>query len=197
VSDHLSGPSITARLERHFPYHIYKTNTLEVDNTLVVNVVRDTALHAGKDLVVAPSSFDEILPEGSRGLSALTSLWSPLSSRTTGVTRYLFSRVEPAGSPTGLHESMFGLSSHMASHTSDRLAWSGSIIPHTQSVCRYLYAMRVSEEYRRASCSIFLRGIARTSGSIRASKIGPLRVRVPIYAPKLEYGYAARCSSRN
>jgi hypothetical protein len=52
--------------------------------------IGDTALHTGKDLVVAPSSLDEILPEGSLGLSSLASLWSPLSLRTTGVTRYLF-----------------------------------------------------------------------------------------------------------
>lgn len=69
VGDHLSGPAITDELERHSP--------------------KGTALHAGKDLVVAPLSFGRILPEGSLGLSPLTSLWSPLSSRTTGVTRYL------------------------------------------------------------------------------------------------------------
>ena len=47
-----------------------------------------TALHAGKDLAVSPSSFNEILPKGSLGLSASASLLAPLRSLETGVTRY-------------------------------------------------------------------------------------------------------------
>lgn len=69
MDDHLSGPVITGRLERHPPPQLCRC-------------WRDTALHAGKDLFVAPSSFDEILPEGSLGLSPSASLWSPLSSPT-------------------------------------------------------------------------------------------------------------------
>lgn len=48
-----------------------------------------TTLHRGKDLAVSLLPSDRILPEGSRGLSALASLLAPLKSLWTGVTRYL------------------------------------------------------------------------------------------------------------
>ena len=50
--DHLSGTFITERLERHSPYHFF------------AKVIRDTALHGGKDLVVAPPPYGGIIPKG-------------------------------------------------------------------------------------------------------------------------------------
>lgn len=52
-------------------------------------MVRDTALHLGKDFAVSPICFHMITPKGARRLSTLTSLLAPRESLRTGVTRYL------------------------------------------------------------------------------------------------------------
>lgn len=74
-----------------FAHVILKEVNVKHQRSVYLKLGLGTALHAGKDLFVAPLPFDRILPEGSFGLSSLASLWSPLSSRTTGITRYLFS----------------------------------------------------------------------------------------------------------
>jgi hypothetical protein len=123
--DHLSGTLIAQSLERHsLPKRYHKGTSIFLTRSTVKKNWSGTTLHAGKDLFVASSSFDEILPEGNRGLSALTSLWSPLSSRTTGVTRYLFPISNQQVRLLGKDRSMFGLSSRcvITDLSSDRLA---------------------------------------------------------------------------
>ena len=113
ADDHLSETLITQRLKRH-PVPPFRRD--------------DTALHAGKDLFVAFPSRDGPIPPCGwiLGLSALAFLCSPLSSRTAGVTRYLFP-------PFGGACSDFPLSPAIALATagnSDRLTQSIYIIAH-------------------------------------------------------------------
>ena len=95
VGDHLSGPAITCKLERHSPSKW------------------STALHTGKDLFVAPLRLPGeliLLRElDAPCFRSWASLWAPLSLRTTGVTRYLPQRGLPKGSFSAA--CMFGLSS--------------------------------------------------------------------------------------
>lgn len=51
-------------------------------------VVTSTALHRSKDFAVAPACCHAIIPKGASHLSARASLFAPLASRRTGVTRY-------------------------------------------------------------------------------------------------------------
>src|SRR3989344_3713395 len=76
VDDHLSLTLITQSLERHTDPFLGKGSVRPCMR------VRIYSLHSR----LATSVF----PKGICRLSASAFLWSPLSSRTTGVTRYLF-----------------------------------------------------------------------------------------------------------
>ena len=105
VDDHLSGPVITDKLERHSP------------------ISQRTALHGDKDLLVAFPSRDGRIPRGnSRPFGVDVSVGT---SRLATCGRYPLPFCRPCGRP------VFGLSSRISfRHARGRLAWSASIIPH-------------------------------------------------------------------
>ena len=118
VSDHLSCPSLTLGIERHSPLRV------KLRGARPCMRVRICSLHSHLAMGVSR--------EGIRSLSALAFLWSPLSLRTTGVTRYLlFLRPKP-----GKHVRTF-----LPIVSSDRLAWSPQTIPH-------FYVMGIVDGFR-------------------------------------------------
>jgi len=131
MDDHLSGPAITSGIKRHSPIlpteggcRIERPEAFARDGSLTsfetLNFAAAcgrqnwrTALHAGKDLFVAPPRLPWELAllriKLRRAVFCFRkkpSLWSPLSLRTTGVTRYL-----SADSAHRQNWRMFGLSS--------------------------------------------------------------------------------------
>lgn len=114
ADDHLSGPVIAHRLERHSPPK------------------RGTALHAGKDLLVAPPSYDGIIPR--RESSAFRHRRHcrhlyPCGRRALPATHLLAKRLHPFGCPDAGHVRTF-LPPHLFSVAGDRLTRSERIIPY-------------------------------------------------------------------
>lgn len=124
------------------------------------------------------------------------SLWAPLSLRTTGVTRYL-SPADPVGEPAGSGRGMFGLSSLSRREAEESDCLTRSAHHYTTLLRGQRHGMSEWALYFNASWSIFCIEITRATGNIPSSRIALFGVRAPVWALRLEYGYAAMRSPRN